>query len=333
MIFNNGCCCGKCGCDPCKCASCSTGPRGPVGPQGPKGATGSGGMSTSTFNPGNTSSYTAGQILTSGDGLIYVVNKNSPSGAPGASSDYTPIAGPAGRTTTQTYNPAQASGYTAGQLLVSNGVVYVVNTNSPTGTPGQSGSGYTALTGTDRTARDLGGSIVPTYSPALNSSLVPGELINRDGTLYIVNKASPSGAPGTSSDFTAVRGQPGPTGPAGATGATGPAGIQGQQGVAGTIGTVKGTETSLTTLQTNHPTGAAGDMYVVGNTTYVWDTTKNSWQPIGPVTGPQGVTGTQGNPGPVGQYKKSPPKDAGRGFAREELLPTVSQKAGYIPLD
>ncbi len=70
------------------------GGTGPCCP-GPTGAPGA--AITSTFAPSKVSSYQPGQLITSGN-AVYVVGKAGPAGAPGSSSDYIPIAGPAGRT-------------------------------------------------------------------------------------------------------------------------------------------------------------------------------------------------------------------------------------------
>ncbi len=95
---------------------------GATGPTGPTGAS----AAAAFFDSAKTSSYQPGQMVIGPDGTIYTINKVNPSGTPGTSSDYTPIAGP-GRiardegSAVATYNPVDAMGYRPGQLIVSNG--------------------------------------------------------------------------------------------------------------------------------------------------------------------------------------------------------------------
>jgi len=145
-------------------------------------------------------------------------------------------------------------------------------------------------------------------------------------------------------------GPTGPQGVAGPTGPQGPQGIQGPTGnaatvtvgttttgVAGTYATVenvgtsaaavfnftiprghdgaafttKGLYTTYADLIAAHPTGQAGDAYVVGTTAsnvlYFWDTETLQWQNVGTFKGdtgpqgPQGPTGPQGATGPQGE--------------------------------
>lgn len=49
-----------------------------------------------------------------------------------------------------------------------------------------------------------------------------------------------------------------------------------------------------------HPSGTAGDVYLVGNVAWCWSVTKNAWSEIGELkgaVGPAGPTGPQGEPG------------------------------------
>ncbi len=115
------------------------GPMGPTGPTGP-----AGGGTASTYDASRASSYTQGQMVVMPDGTIYVVNKNNPSGTPGSSVDYTPIAG--GSSSSSVFDPSKTGSYTQGKLVVYDGKIYVVNRNNPSGTPGSS-SDYTEITG------------------------------------------------------------------------------------------------------------------------------------------------------------------------------------------
>jgi hypothetical protein len=52
-----------------------------------------------------------------------------------------------------------------------------------------------------------------------------------------------------------------------------------------------------------HPTGNAGDAYLVNGSLYVWSDNSGKWENVGDIQGPQGVQGVQGvkgDPGPVG---------------------------------
>ena len=48
------------------------------------------------------------------------------------------------------------------------------------------------------------------FDPSISYTYRQGQLIIYNGTLYIVSRDNPSGTPGTSSDYTAVSGTPGP---------------------------------------------------------------------------------------------------------------------------
>lgn len=89
-------------------------------------------------------------------------------------------------------------------------------------------------------------------------------------------------------------------GPAGPAGSTGPQGIQGIQGQPGTLGAIDGVYQSFAELQTAVPTGQAGHFYYIDPDLYIWDLVSGSWKAIGPVAGPQGITGPQGPAGPAG---------------------------------
>ena len=123
------------------------------------------------------------------------------------------------------------------------------------------------------------------------------------------------------------KGDTGPQGPKGDTGETGPQGPQGQQGDTGAQGpqgeqgpagqdgasyTVKGLYATLSTLQSAHPTGSAGDAWFVGtaedNVVYQWDVDQAKWVNVGALKGPKGDTGAagpQGETGPAGSDGQS----------------------------
>ena len=107
----------------------------------------------------------------------------------------------------------------------------------------------------------------------------------------------------TYSDFTAeqltsLKGEKGDTGP------QGPKGEQGPAGQDGTSYTVNGLYSTLSALQSAHPTGSAGDAWFVGtsdsNVVYQWDVDKAAWVNVGALKGPKGDTGARGPAGADG---------------------------------
>ncbi|ABY63059.1 tail fiber protein [Pseudomonas phage 201phi2-1] len=117
------------------------------------------------------------------------------------------------------------------------------------------------------------------------STLRPGDAVYvlEDHKLYQVNDAGVYG-PGIQIQ-----------GPQGADGEMGP------QGPAGTSITIMGSFADLTALQAAHPTGVAGEGYLIGDDLYLYGVNPTGgateWYNAGPVRGPQGL---QGNPGPRG---------------------------------
>ena len=124
----------------------------------------------------------------------------------------------------------------------------------------------------------------------------------------------------TYADFTAEqltslkgeKGDTGPQGPKGDTGETGPKGEQGPAGLDGTSYTVNGLYSTLSALQSAHPTGIAGDAWFVGtsdsNVVYQWDVDQSAWVNIGALKGPKGDTGPQGPKGDTGDTGSQGPK-------------------------
>ena len=84
----------------------------------------------------------------------------------------------------------------------------------------------------------------------------------------------------------------------------GPPGPPGPQGPKGDSYTVKGLYSTLSALQSAHPTGSAGDAWFVGtsenNVVYQWDVDQSAWVNVGVLKGPKGDTGPQGPQGPQG---------------------------------
>lgn len=106
------------------------------------------------------------------------------------------------------------------------------------------------------------------------------------------------------------KGDAGPQGIQGETGLQGPQGIQGPQGPKGENGTgvaILGSYPTEIDLNTAHPTGIAGDGYIVAGDLFVWNGI--AWENVGRIQGPegpqgpqgvQGLTGPQGDVGPAG---------------------------------
>jgi hypothetical protein len=69
----------------------------------------------------------------------------------------------------------------------------------------------------------------------------------------------------------------GSTGPQGSQGVTGPSGATGPTGPLGLGLNILDYYANLTALQSAHPTGSAGQMYLVSDTVYIWDTGTSAW--------------------------------------------------------
>lgn len=110
----------------------------------------------------------------------------------------------------------------------------------------------------------------------------------------VIGSAGPQGITGAQG----IQGIQGLQGTQGIQGITGSQGIQGTKGDQGAGVTILGSYSTLTDLQTSHPTGNLGDGYVVGSDLYVWN--GSAWFNVGPLQGPQGTTGTQGTSGSTG---------------------------------
>ena len=84
-------------------------------------------------------------------------------------------------------------------------------------------------------------------------------------------------------------------------GPPGPPGPQGPKGDSGDSYIVKGLYTTLSALQSAHPTGSAGDAWFVGtsesNVVYQWDVDQSAWVNVGALKGPKGDKGNTGEDG------------------------------------
>lgn len=78
------------------------------------------------------------------------------------------------------------------------------------------------------------------------------------------------------------------------------AGPTGPRGLPGTSLSIKGCYNSLEELKLNHPIGMDGDTYVIQGDLYYWDTTRQSWENAGHISGPTGPKGEKGDKGEQG---------------------------------
>lgn len=112
------------------------------------------------------------------------------------------------------------------------------------------------------------------------------------------------------------QGPPGPPGADGAPGEPGPPGPQGPEGPQGPAGadgtgvTILGSYETEAALIAAHPTGTAGDAYLVQGDLYVWSATTSAWENVGTIQGPQGPQGPEGPPGPQGEQGPQGPAGA-----------------------
>lgn len=68
-------------------------------------------------------------------------------------------------------------------------------------------------------------------------------------------------------------------------------GANGQDGQDGQGITILGNYDTMSDLISAHPTGSAGDAYMVGTDLVVWDANSNSWKDVGRIQGPSGSDG------------------------------------------
>jgi len=87
----------------------------------------------------------------------------------------------------------------------------------------------------------------------------------------------------------------------GDTGDIGPQGPQGDKGEKGEGLTILGSYATEDELIAEHPTGNAGDAYLVAGDLYVWSETVGAWENVGTIQGPQGEKGNKGDKGDPGE--------------------------------
>ena len=100
------------------------------------------------------------------------------------------------------------------------------------------------------------------------------------------------------SNTTCIAGATGATGAAGTNGTNGTNGKDGKDGKDGTSVTILGSYDTLADLTREHPTGTAGDSYIVDGDLYVWSTNTSAWVNVGQI---QGEPGADGQPGANGE--------------------------------
>ena len=76
--------------------------------------------------------------------------------------------------------------------------------------------------------------------------------------------------------------------------------MNGRKGKDGTGVTILGSYESEDALKAAHPTGNAGDAYLIDGYLYVWSVKDSAWKNVGKIQGPQGEPGSPGATGPAG---------------------------------
>ncbi|MEY3696812.1 MAG: hypothetical protein RJA41_462 [Actinomycetota bacterium] len=97
-----------------------------------------------------------------------------------------------------------------------------------------------------------------------------------------------------------VQGEVGETGSQGIQGVQGIQGIKGDTGADGTSVTILGSFATTEDLNAAHPTGTAGDSYLINGDLYVWNPTDETWVNVGHIQGPKGDKGDTGEQGVQG---------------------------------
>lgn len=122
--------------------------------------------------------------------------------------------------------------------------------------------------------------------------------VNENGVLSWTNKAGLENP--QSVNITGPQGVQGPQGIQGPQGNIGPQGPQGPKGDTGAGLTILGEYNSLEELQQAHPTGVAGDAYIVQGEVYYWSEQTTGWASAGALQGPAGPQGPKGDTGAQG---------------------------------
>ena len=133
------------------------------------------------------------------------------------------------------------------------GNIEVAGTPGPTGPQGE--QGIQGIQGPKGDKGDKG-------DPGENGAVGPQGEKGDKGDTGAQGPAGPAGQPG-------VQGLKGDKGEKGEKGDTGPQGKQGEPGKDGTSVTIKGSYDSEAALKKEHPTGIAGDAYLINGNLYV----------------------------------------------------------------
>ena len=260
------------------------GPEGPSGPVGPKGDPGKDGISATvdvgtvtTGEPG-----TEAQITNSGTTTAAVFDfiiPTGPQGTPGKDGQ-DGAQGPRGERGIEGPQGPQGPAGLAAKVnvgtvtkLPAGETPTVVNSGTPTDAVldfglAQGEKGDKGDPGQDGAKGDPGQAA--TIAVGTVTSLAPGSRPT------VVNKGTSTAAV---FDFGLVQGAKGE---------------KGDKGADGTGVTILGSYDSYEELVAAHPTGSEGDAYMVNGNLYVWSATKNTWDDVGRIQGPQGEAGADG---------------------------------------
>mgnify|MGYP004562065031 CR=1 FL=1 len=236
-------------------------PRGDKGDRGDKGETGA------------TPNISVGTVTTGSPGTDAVVEKNNSSTSTNAIFDFTIPSGLQGirgeqgsaatvsvGTTTTTDPGKDASVTNSGTTSEA-----VLNFSIPRGEQGPQGEQGDSATISGMTASVDEGVGTPSVDVTIS-----GTNLNRSFDLSFHNLKGVQGEQGIQ----------------------GPEGPQGPKGEDGTGVTILGSYDTVAELESEHPTGSAGDSYLVSGDLYVWDATSNSWKNVGTIQGPKGDPGS-----------------------------------------
>lgn len=197
------------------------------------------------------------------------------------------------------------------------------NLKGPKGDPGTNGAKGDAGTSLHVTNIDISSnSDVATSSLSPSAPITVGDLISdNNGDLFTITSIVNKTTVHVSNVISGVSFK-GPQGEKGTDGAPGKDGA----GV-----TILGSYDSLESLKAEHPTGNAGDAYLVNGHLYVWDTVGSDWKDVGTIQGPKGDKGEPGTNGANG----APGKD-GLGWSYGHGVPSstgVPVGSLYLDLD
>ena len=182
---------------------------------------------------------------------------------------------------------------------------YIASLQGPVGPVGEPGATVTGMTNTGHTTS--GTVTTNTIEVSYNDGTTTQFTLDTVGIQGPQGEKGDPGAPGENGapGATGPQGERGPIGPQGPKGdkgdpgndgaqgeqgPRGPEGPQGPQGPQGTGVTIKGSYDSLQDLESAHPTGAEGDAYLINGDLYVWSENDSTWQNVGTIQGPAGVT-------------------------------------------